>query len=57
MVNGLHLYVVFILSTLQYCLTFTHSYTDGGADHAGQQPTRQEQLGVRWRLAQGHLNT
>jgi len=29
MVNGLHLYHAFIQSTLQYCLTFTHSYTDG----------------------------
>jgi len=24
----------FIQSTLQYRVTFTHSYTDGGADHA-----------------------
>jgi len=46
MVDGLHLYSPFIQSALQYCLTFTHSYTDGGANHARQQPTRQEQLGL-----------
>jgi len=34
MVNGLHLYSAFIQSALQYCLTFTHSYTGGGADRA-----------------------
>jgi len=27
-------YSAFIQSALQYCLTFTHSYTDGGANHA-----------------------
>jgi len=35
MVNGSHLYSACIQSAiLQYCLTFTRSYTDGGADHA-----------------------
>jgi len=34
MVNGLHFYSAFIRSDLQYCLTFTHSYTDGGVNHA-----------------------
>jgi len=34
MVNGLHLYSDFIQSALQHRLTFTHSYTDGGVNHA-----------------------
>jgi len=30
-----HYYKVSVLqSALQYCLTFTHSYTDGGVNHA-----------------------
>jgi len=40
------IYRTFIQSALQYCVTFTHSYTDGGANRARQQPTRQEQLGL-----------
>ena len=47
MVNGPHLYST--LSALQCWLTFTHSctnsHTDGGVNHAGWQPGRQEQLG------------
>jgi len=35
----------------------THSYTDGGVDHARQQPAGRAQLGVSRRLAQGHLDT
>jgi len=34
MLNGLLLYIAFNQSALQYRLTFTHSYTDGGANHA-----------------------
>ena len=30
---------------LTNCLTFTHSHTEGGVNHARQQPARQEQLG------------
>jgi len=41
-----HLHIAFIQSALQYCLTFTLSYTDGGANHARQQPTLREQLGL-----------
>ena len=37
------------LSALQYCLTFTHSFTqshtDGGVSHAGRQPAFREQSG------------
>jgi len=31
-------------SALQYCRTFTHSYTDGGVNHARQQPAQQDRL-------------
>ena len=37
-------------STLQYCLTFTHScthsHTAGGVNHTRRQPARREQLGL-----------
>ena len=59
-VNGLHLYCTFLTSgqsTLEYCLTFTHScthpHTGGAGNHAKRQPARREQ----WCLAQGHLDT
>jgi len=32
----LHLYSEFIQSASQYCLTFTRSYTDGGANYKSQ---------------------
>ena len=55
----MHLYSAFIQSTLQYCLTVTHScthsHTDGRVNHARQQPARQGAVTVRG-LAQGHLN-
>ena len=34
----------------------THSYTDGGVNHARHLPAHQEQLGVQC-LAQGHFDT
>ena len=30
-------------SALQYCLTLTHSQSDGGVNDSGQQPARREQ--------------
>jgi hypothetical protein len=45
---------------LQYCVTFTHSYThshtDGGVSHAGRQPARREPLGGGILLRE-HLDT
>ena len=58
MVNGLHLYSIFIQSTVQFMpliQPFTqHTYTPTAIGcHARCQPAHQEQLGVRC-LAQGH---
>ena len=51
----MHLYSAFIQDALQ-CITathsHTHSYTDGGGNHARHQPAHREQLGVQ-SLAQG----
>jgi len=40
------IYIALLYKALYSCLTFTHSYTDGGVNHAREQPTRQEQLGL-----------
>ena len=52
-----HLYSAFIQGALQrLCITFTHShthsYTDGGGNHARHQPAHRKQPGVQI-LAQG----
>ena len=39
---------------LTFTYSCTHSHIDGGVDHAGRQPARQEQSGC---LAQGHPDT
>jgi len=48
LVNGK--WIAFYYCALQHCLTFTHSYThsytDGGVNHARQQPAGREQFGV-----------
>ena len=60
MVNGLHLYSVFIQSAVQFMPLihpFTHTFTHQRrlAAMQGTKPARQEQLGVRC-LAQGHFD-
>jgi len=56
--SGLHLYSAFIqIRFTIFACSYTHSYTDGDVNHAGQQPAGQEQLGLGLGLAQGHLST
>jgi hypothetical protein len=49
MVCYIHIYsegiLLRLLSKATYNHSFTNSHTDGGVDHAGRQPARQELLG------------
>jgi len=40
------IYIALLSKVLYSITTFTHSYTDGGFNHARKQPTHQEQLGL-----------
>ena len=52
-----HLYSTFKQGALnRFFITFTHSHTDGGGNHARHQQTHGEQLGVQ-SLAQGLFGT
>ena len=51
-----HLYSAFNPRRFTFSHSHTHSYTDGGGNHARHQPTHREQLGVQ-SLAQGLFNT
>ena len=48
--RGIHIYIQGISLTLltkaTYNHSFTHSHTDGGVNHAGRQPARQERSGL-----------
>ena len=50
------IYIVSLIQGTLQCITFTHSHTDGGGNHARHQPAHREQLGVQ-SLAQGHIDS